>query len=253
MKRYTFLFNILLLLLFINYFDIMTRTAVHYVEVKKENKQLKKLMIEVVEKICKIGGVKKNAGGITSNIRNAKYAKAIELVQTLPVTRREKTDAENLEAYGLVKYEWKYKEEFGYPVQNINKAYITNEYSDTHHAIDIATLDSSDIISVADGVIYQIGIDWRAGRFVIISHLTSDGAKWFSSYAHLNSVTLHKNDVVIRGQTIGEMGETGEWQTGRHLHFCLSKKIGKNFWTRNPMSNCVRETRIHTKSYIGVM
>lgn len=252
MKKYTF-WSCILLLLVVSYFDITVKTAVHYVEIKKENKKLKKLVIEVIEKTCEIGGIKKNAGGITSNIRNAKYAKAIKLVQTLPVTRREKTDAENLEAYGLVKYEWKYAKEFGYPIQSVENAYITNEYSDTHHAIDIVTLDNSDIISVADGVIYQIGIDWRAGRFVIILHLASDGTKWFSSYAHLNSVTLHEKDVVIRGQTIGEMGETGEWQTGRHLHFCLSKKIGKNFWTRNPMSNCVRKTRIHTKSYIGVM
>ena len=248
---YISLVNVLFLFLICS-FDVVIDTTEHHIEVINEVKELKSVCIEVIEKTCEIGGITKNAGGITANIRSKKYQQAIELIRKMPISRRERTDQKNLELFGLVKYEWKYFERFGYPVEDIENAYVTNEYSETHHGTDIMHINKSNIIAVQDGQVHQIGIDWRAGRYIILLHKFGK-EHWFSAYAHLNSLAVKLNDIIIKGAIIGEMGETGEWQTGRHLHFCLSKKIGKNYWTRNCMANAVRKRRIYTKSFIGVM
>lgn len=232
--------------------DIAVDSAKHHVKMINEVAELKSVCIEVVEKTCEIGGITKNAGGITANIRSRKYQQAIELIQKLPASRRERTDAENLKRFGLVKYEWKYADKFGYPVEDIEYAYVTQEYSLTHWAMDIMHTKKSNIIAIQDAQVYQIGTDWRAGRYIILLHKFGS-EYWFSSYAHLNSLKAKLHAFVLKGEIIGEMGSTGEWQTGRHLHFCLSKRFGKTYWTRNPVSNAVRKQRIYTKSFVGVM
>lgn len=52
------------------------------------------------------------------------------------------------------------------------------------------------------------------GRYVVIDH----GGGIITLYAHLNSRSVQAGDVVVKGQTIGLVGNTGN-STGAHLHF----------------------------------
>ncbi|MBI5765612.1 M23 family metallopeptidase [Candidatus Falkowbacteria bacterium] len=75
------------------------------------------------------------------------------------------------------------------------------------------------ILAIADGQVERVGVrkNHKWGCYVLISHLNG-----FSSlYAHLEYRPLvHQKDIVVRGQQIGFLGETGT-NYGPHLHFQL--------------------------------
>ncbi|MCB9820555.1 M23 family metallopeptidase [Candidatus Nomurabacteria bacterium] len=90
-----------------------------------------------------------------------------------------------------------------------------------HSGTDIAPLISGTkgvhVLSVNDGIVVATGFDpVYSGNFVIIDH----GGGIISSYSHLEKILVEKGELVLRGETIGIMGETGNAQ-GIHLHFSL--------------------------------
>jgi murein DD-endopeptidase MepM/ murein hydrolase activator NlpD len=98
----------------------------------------------------------------------------------------------------------------------------------THYGIDIIGLQSTPIISAADGkVILSKNSIW--GNLVVVDHgLSENGMIIRTEYAHLSRRLVEAGEIVKRGQAIGRMGRTGLLSGGLvHLHFSVTKhKVG---------------------------
>jgi murein DD-endopeptidase MepM/ murein hydrolase activator NlpD len=91
------------------------------------------------------------------------------------------------------------------------------EASTGHFGVDIAAPLNSYIRAVADGTIVQSG--WSADYGYIITVQHSDG--YLSVYKHSASNYKVKGDMVLQGDIIGRVGNTGVISSGPHLHFEL--------------------------------
>lgn len=91
-----------------------------------------------------------------------------------------------------------------------------------HNGIDIIGLQSTPIISAANGkVVLSHNSIW--GNHIIIDHGESeDGMQIRTEYAHLSKRLVETGEIVKRGQPIGKMGRTGFLSGGLvHLHFTV--------------------------------
>ncbi len=86
--------------------------------------------------------------------------------------------------------------------------------ADFHLGIDIPDKKGSLIWAADGGTVTFAAYTYSYGYNVIIEH--SDGMS--TLYAHLNSISVSKGDLVYQGQQIGTMGTTGV-AYGSHLHF----------------------------------
>jgi len=86
-----------------------------------------------------------------------------------------------------------------------------------HYAIDIAAKTGTPVKSVADGTV--IFSEWTAetGYVIIIEHTNG----FLSVYKHNATILKKQGDLVIAGEVIATVGNTGEYTTGPHLHFEL--------------------------------
>jgi len=73
-------------------------------------------------------------------------------------------------------------------------------------------------MAVMDGKVIITDDKNDYGRYIILAH--PDGYK--SLYAHLSVISVKQGDKVIRGNKIGEVGNTGKSLTP-HLHFGVIK------------------------------
>ena len=88
-----------------------------------------------------------------------------------------------------------------------------------HYGIDIAAPTGTPISASMEGRVSYIGEQSRGyGKYVIIRH----PGGFQSLYAHMNGFNVRSNQSVVRGQTIGWIGNTGR-STGPHLHFAIIK------------------------------
>lgn len=86
-----------------------------------------------------------------------------------------------------------------------------------HNGIDLSgTGRGSNIYVVNNGVVTNVGYRSDYGRYIIVNH--NNGYQ--TLYAHLEKYIVAVGDVVIKGQVIGYMGNTGV-STGTHLHFSV--------------------------------
>ncbi|MCC5656370.1 M23 family metallopeptidase [Nostoc sp. XA010] len=84
-----------------------------------------------------------------------------------------------------------------------------------HEGIDIAGASGTPIIAAASGTVIKAGWDnWGLGNAITIKH--SDGS--ITVYGHNRRLLVSKDQQVIQGQIIAEMGSTGN-STAPHLHF----------------------------------
>ena len=91
---------------------------------------------------------------------------------------------------------------------------------ETHKSLDLTSLDSTDVMSIADGVVEDVYSNYLEGNVIVISH--GDGLR--SSYASLDdNITLKKGDAVSKGQVIATMSDSAysELNSGVHLHFTM--------------------------------
>ena len=91
---------------------------------------------------------------------------------------------------------------------------------ETHKSLDLTSSDSSNVMSIADGVVEKVYSNYLEGNVIVISH--ANGLQ--SSYASLDDdISLKVGDKVSKGQVIATMSDSAysELNSGKHLHFTL--------------------------------
>lgn len=91
-----------------------------------------------------------------------------------------------------------------------------------HYGIDIAgpQAHGQDVVAVKDGRVYQVRYDEQGcGTWIRIQH--EEGFE--SRYCHLHQALIEEGTLVVKGDVIGLVGNTGN-STGAHLHFELKKE-----------------------------
>ncbi len=83
-----------------------------------------------------------------------------------------------------------------------------------HTGVDFNAPPGSTILAAAGGVVASAERHAEYGNMVDVSH--ENGLT--TRYAHLSRMTVKVGDVVLKGQKVGELGQTGR-ATGPHLHF----------------------------------
>ena len=113
---------------------------------------------------------------------------------------------------------------------------ITCEYgwrfngTDFHTGIDISGsgIHGAKVVAANTGTVIFTkqcpynGHSYGYGTYAIVDH----GGGITTLYAHMSSLAVNVGDVVVMGQQIGNVGNTG-WSTGAHLHFEV-RKDGKS-------------------------
>ena len=102
-----------------------------------------------------------------------------------------------------------------------------------HAGADFAAAHGTPIHATADGVVTHAGWLSGYGRLVKIEHEFGIETR----YAHMSRIRVREGERVVKGQRIGDMGNTGR-STGTHLHY-ETRVNGKPV---NPM-NFIRAAR----------
>ena len=108
-----------------------------------------------------------------------------------------------------------------------------------HGGIDIAVSRNTPLYSWKKGAVvstnnscgegfYGNSCGGGYGNYVIIEHISENGEKQYTMYAHMSSVNVSSGDQVSAGQQIGLSGNSGS-STGPHLHFEI--RTGGTEWS----------------------
>jgi len=101
------------------------------------------------------------------------------------------------------------------PVEGkLSQAY---ESEKKHYAVDVVALKGTPVKSVADGTVIFAEWTTETGYVIIIEHAKG----LLSVYKHNGSINKNQGDLVVSGEVIASVGNTGEYTTGPHLHFEL--------------------------------
>jgi len=83
-----------------------------------------------------------------------------------------------------------------------------------HWGIDIAAPTGTPILAPEDGVVLEAGPSGGFGNVIYLQHENGD----VTVYGHMSEVLVEAGQIMLAGETIGEVGSTG-YSTGPHLHF----------------------------------
>ena len=110
------------------------------------------------------------------------------------------------------------------PVANKNLKYTASGYgmridpiyktAKFHNGMDFSANIGTPVYATGDGVIKKAGWQSGYGKIIVVSH----GFGYETWYAHLNKYNVRVGQKVVRGEVIGEVGNTGK-STGPHLHY----------------------------------
>ena len=89
--------------------------------------------------------------------------------------------------------------------------------SKNHKGIDIGAPKGTSVFAAHDGIVTESRSLGNYGKCVII-----ENEKYKTLYAHCSKLLVDKNEIVMQGQKIAEVGATGN-ATGNHLHFEIIK------------------------------
>jgi murein DD-endopeptidase MepM/ murein hydrolase activator NlpD len=106
-----------------------------------------------------------------------------------------------------------YSSNFGYRIDPISG------HSEFHTGVDIVAPIGTQVMAAAGGVVSYSGLMPEYGNVVDVDH--DNGLT--SRYAHLSKRIVKVGDVVMKGQLIALVGNTGR-TTGPHLHFEVREK-----------------------------
>lgn len=101
---------------------------------------------------------------------------------------------------------------FGQSFDNFSGVSLKNR------GITFAAPKGTAVIATAAGTIRQIGREGQRGLFVEIDH----GNNCITRYSHLETATISRGKTVLKGQTIGKVGESG-WSVGPQLLYEITK------------------------------
>ena len=106
----------------------------------------------------------------------------------------------------------------------------SREYEGSHLAVDIKIPTGTPIHTVANGKVVKIAeASSGFGKHIVIEHPDvpllnkNETVTLYSAYAHLSKISVTKNQIVKRGDIIGESGNSGI-STTPHLHFQIDKE-----------------------------
>lgn len=131
--------------------------------------------------------------------------------------------------------------EFGYRTHP-----ITGKKGSFHTGIDLVKSHRAPIQAFIGGKVIYAGLGRTGtgfggyGNVVLIEDSNGRG----NVYAHLDSVSVKKGQVVKAGDVIGRQGNTGQ-STGSHLHFEIRKKVQNRIpygWIADRANNCLEPT-----------
>ena len=83
-----------------------------------------------------------------------------------------------------------------------------------HEGDDFSSKIGEDVIATANGIVRTSKRNGSFGNYIEIDH----GYGFITVYGHLSNRHVRKGDTVVRGQKIGEVGNTGR-STAPHLHY----------------------------------
>ena len=89
-----------------------------------------------------------------------------------------------------------------------------------HYGVDVGAPTGTPVFAPVDGVVTLADDLYYSGNTLILDH----GMRVFSTFLHLNSMTVNVGDMVKKGEQIGTIGETGR-ATGPHLDWRIN--LGK--------------------------
>lgn len=97
--------------------------------------------------------------------------------------------------------------------------YVNNEQSSSRHSgLDLAAPLGTEVKAPNHGVVtFAMEGLLSPGNTVVIDH----GMGLFTSYYHLDTIAVKKDQKVSKGEVIGTVGTTG-FSTGPHLHYAVS-------------------------------
>jgi len=85
-----------------------------------------------------------------------------------------------------------------------------------HAGIDIIGRTGTRVIAPAGGVVIQQGHDRWLGNYLVVQHKSN----LKTLYGHLREASVTEGDSVVRGDTLGMVGNTG-LSTSSHLHYSV--------------------------------
>ena len=83
-----------------------------------------------------------------------------------------------------------------------------------HEGMDFSANIGTEVYATGDGTVVSVGWESGYGKTIVIDH----GFGYVTRYAHLQDYRTRKGKKVVRGEVIGEVGNTGK-STGPHLHY----------------------------------
>jgi murein DD-endopeptidase MepM/ murein hydrolase activator NlpD len=119
---------------------------------------------------------------------------------------------------------------FAWPLRgNVVSRFGSKGGGKVNDGLNIAAANGTPVYASSPGVVVYSGNEIGVyGGLVLIDH----GDGWITAYGHLGKLTVGRGDRVIRGQTIGTVGDTGYVSTPQ-LHFEIRKD-------RKPVDPAVR-------------
>ena len=112
--------------------------------------------------------------------------------------------------------------------------------------MDIQSPYDANILSTGNGIVYNLGDHYFAGKFIVIYH-NIEGEEFLSVYNHLSMVKIVNKQKIIKGQKIGIIGNTGKDSSGIHLHFALYKKQKDKWVSMNFVTNSLHKRKIEVE------
>lgn len=101
------------------------------------------------------------------------------------------------------------------PVNGILSAAFEPEIR--HYGIDIVSAPNESVLATLDGTVVFTGFDANFGNVIQLQHRNG----FLSVYKHNELLLKEVGDVVVSGEAIALVGNTGKLSTGPHLHFEL--------------------------------
>lgn len=89
-----------------------------------------------------------------------------------------------------------------------------------HYGVDIANETGTPVYAPVDGVVTMADDLYYSGNTLILDH----GMRVFSTFLHMDTITVEVGDTVKQGEQIGTIGSTGR-STGPHLDWRIN--LGK--------------------------